>query len=47
MSEHALTLRGGIAPKLHAHHLLRLALGYVRQSHAQQVAAHVASTARQ
>jgi hypothetical protein len=46
MSEHALTLRGGIAPKLHEHHLLRLALVYVRQSHPQQVAAHGESTAR-
>ena len=47
MSEHALKLIGGMVPKLHEHHLLRLALVYVRQSHPQQVATHGESTARQ
>ena len=37
----------GIGVKLHDHHLRRLAIVYVRQSHPQQVVEHVESTARQ
>lgn len=37
----------GIGAKLHDHHLRRLAIVYVRQSHPQQVVEHVESTARQ
>jgi DNA invertase Pin-like site-specific DNA recombinase len=47
MTEQALKPIGGVTPKLHAHHLRRLAIVYVRQSHPQQVAEHVESTARQ
>jgi DNA invertase Pin-like site-specific DNA recombinase len=38
---------GGHVSKLHDHHLRRLAMVYVRQSHPQQVLNHVESTARQ
>jgi DNA invertase Pin-like site-specific DNA recombinase len=38
---------GGVASKLQDHHLRRLAIVYVRQSHPQQVAEHIESTARQ
>ncbi|HSF30794.1 MAG TPA: recombinase family protein [Candidatus Tectomicrobia bacterium] len=38
---------GGNPSKLHDHHLRRLAMVYVRQSHPQQVINHVESTARQ
>ena len=43
MTEPALQPRGvkGVASKLHDHHLQRLALVYVRQSHPQQVVEHV------
>jgi DNA invertase Pin-like site-specific DNA recombinase len=49
MTEPALQPRGvrGVASKLHDYHLQRLAIVYVRQSHPQQVAEHVESTARQ
>jgi hypothetical protein len=47
MTEPALKPLGGVTPKLHAHHLRRLAIGSVRQSHPQHVAEHVESTARQ
>ncbi len=38
---------GGMGAKLHDHHLRRLAIVYVRQSHPQQVVEHVESWARQ
>jgi DNA invertase Pin-like site-specific DNA recombinase len=38
---------GGNQSKLHDHHLRRLAMVYVRQSHPQQVINHTESTARQ
>jgi len=47
MTEQALRPIGGVAPKLHDHHLRRQAIVYVRQSHPQQVLDHVESTARQ
>jgi hypothetical protein len=47
MTEQTLQPIGGVTPKLHAHHLRRLAIVSVRQSHPQQVAEHVESTARQ
>ena len=47
MTEQALRSIGGVAPKLHDHHLRRQAMVYVRQSHPQQVAENVESTARQ
>ena len=47
MIEQALRPIGGVAPKLHDHHLRRQAIVYVRQSHPQQVLHHVESTARQ
>ena len=49
MPEHMLPPRGtsGTGGKLHDHHLRRLAMVYVRQSHPQQVIEHVESTARQ
>src|SRR5262247_711916 len=47
MTEQALRSIGGVAPKLQDHHLRRLAIVYVRQSHPQQVLDHVESTARQ
>ena len=47
MTEQALRSIGGVAPKLHDHHLRRQAIVYVRQSHPQQVLDHVESTARQ
>jgi hypothetical protein len=46
MTEQALKPIGGVTPKLHDHHLRRLAIVYVRQSHPPQVAEHVESTAR-
>jgi len=39
--------RSGVGSKLQEHHLRRQAMVYVRQSHPQQVVAHVESTARQ
>ena len=47
MTESALRPRGEVLPKLHDHHLWRQAMVYVRQSHPQQVAEHIESTARQ
>jgi DNA invertase Pin-like site-specific DNA recombinase len=49
MTEHTLQpMRvGGMTPKLHDHHVRRLAIVYVRQSHPHQVVEHVESTARQ
>jgi DNA invertase Pin-like site-specific DNA recombinase len=38
---------GGMTSKLHDHHVRRLAIVYVRQSHPHQVIEHVESTARQ
>ena len=38
---------GGITSKLHDHHVRRLAIVYVRQSHPHQIVEHVESTARQ
>jgi DNA invertase Pin-like site-specific DNA recombinase len=49
MTEHTLPpMRvGGVTSKLHDHHVRRLAIVYVRQSHPHQVIEHVESTARQ
>jgi DNA invertase Pin-like site-specific DNA recombinase len=49
MTEQALTASrvSGLGSKLHDHHLRRQAMVYVRQSHPQQVAENVESTARQ
>lgn len=49
MTEHTLQpMRvGGMTSKLHDHHVRRLAIVYVRQSHPHQVVEHVESTARQ
>ncbi len=49
MTEQALTPSrvSGLGSKLHDHHLRRQAMVYVRQSHPQQVAENVESTARQ
>ena len=46
MTEPALRPRGEVSPKLQDHHLWRQAMVYVRQSHPQQVAEHIESTAR-
>jgi DNA invertase Pin-like site-specific DNA recombinase len=49
MTEHTLPpMRvGGVTSKLHDHHVRRLAIVYVRQSHPHRVIEHVESTARQ
>lgn len=47
MIEPILRPRGEVSPKLQDHHLWRQAMVYVRQSHPQQVAEHIESTARQ
>jgi DNA invertase Pin-like site-specific DNA recombinase len=47
MTEPTLRPRGEVSPKLQDHHLWRQAMVYVRQSHPQQVAEHIESTARQ
>ena len=47
MTEPTLRPRGEVSPQLQDHHLWRQAMVYVRQSHPQQVAEHIESTARQ